>query len=288
MAEIVVGVDESDGAAEALHWAVREAALRGRSLTAVMAWGFLDQHQPTPGGEFDPEYGEQDAAAALATILDRALGEAEAAKVLRRVVCDLPARALLDAAEGSELLVVGARGLGGFKGLLLGSVSQHCLNRATSPIAVVRHADQTGGPRGLVVAAVDGSETSERALAWAIDEARLRGAVLRVVNAWRSPYVGGYPYTEVTYEPAIFERASRQVIDDALTSCDAGGVTVERVAAHGTPGWVVVDAAGDVDLVVMGSRGRGGFTGMLLGSTTHQVTHHAPCPVVVVPPAGRR
>lgn len=287
MAEVVVGVDESDGAAEAARWAAREAELRGWSLTAVMAWGFLDQHQTAPGAAFDPQYGEDDAAAALDAILGRALGDAKAAEVRRRVVCDLPARALLEAAAGSELLVVGARGLGGFKALLLGSVSQHCLQHAETPIAVIRHADGAAEPHGRVVAAVDGSETSALALAWAVDEARLRGASLRVVNAWQRPYVGGYPYTTETFEPGVFEHASRRVLTEALESCDTDGITVETVSAEGTPARVVLDAAGDADLVVMGSRGLGAFAGMLLGSAAHQVVLHAPCPVVVVPPSPR-
>lgn len=284
VAEVVVGVDESEGAAEALRWAVREAAAHGWAVTAVMAWGFLNQHHPTVAEAFDPNYGEKDAAEALAKIVATRLREYEASMVQPRVVCDLPARALLEVSEGSELLVLGTRGLGGFRGLLLGSVSQHCLHHATSPIAIVRHADEARDTYGRVVVAVDGSDTSKRALAWAVEEARLRQSTLRVVNAWHLPAVVGYPYTEATFDPRIFEHASRQVIDEALGGCDTGSVSVELVSAQGTPAAVILNAAETADLVVMGSRGLGGFKGMLLGSATHQVTHHARCPVVVVPP----
>jgi nucleotide-binding universal stress UspA family protein len=138
MGLIVVGVDESAGAAAALRWAMTEAEARGWSPRAVLAWGYLDQHHATPGQSFDPAYGEADAQAALDAIVAEVVGSARAATVDRKLVNDLPARALLDASEGADLLVVGARGLGGFRGLLLGSVSQQCLHHATCSVAVVR------------------------------------------------------------------------------------------------------------------------------------------------------
>ncbi len=97
MGRIVVGVDESAGAAAALHWAVREAEVRGWSLTAVLAWGFLDQHHAIVGEPFDPSYGEADARAALDSIIGAAVGTARAATVEQKVVNDLAARALIDA-----------------------------------------------------------------------------------------------------------------------------------------------------------------------------------------------
>ena len=284
MTDVIVGVDESAGAAGALRWATTEATLHGWDVTAVMAWGLLDQHHPDADQAFDPEYSEDDAAATLAVIVERALG-AEGAKVGTRVINDLPAPALLDAATGSRLLVVGARGLGGFRGLLLGSVSQHCLHHASSPIAVVHHAERLGGARRVVVAAVDGSDTSTRALAWAIEEARLRRITLRVVTAWHLPVVGSYPYAGEMFDPPLFERGARQVVDDALAACNTEDVGLEQIVGEGSAANVILEAAKAADLVVMGSRGLGGFKGLLVGSATQQVTHHAPCPVIVVPPA---
>lgn len=286
MSQLIVGVDESDGAAGALRWAVREAELHGWTVTAVMAWGFLDQHHAVVGEAFDPDYSEDDARAALDTIVAAAAIDAAAMPVERRTVCDLPARALVDASGGSELLVVGARGLGGFRGLLLGSVSQHCLHHATTPVAIVRAGpDRVPERTERIVVAVDGSETAQRALRWALDEGRLRRAAVAVVHASHPPYLGGYPYGAGSIDPAIFELASRRVLDGAIASEDASGlpVPVERISRSGAAAAVILEAAEGADLVVMGSRGLGGFKGVLLGSVTTQVTHHARCPLVVVP-----
>jgi nucleotide-binding universal stress UspA family protein len=205
-----------------------------------MAWGFLDQHQAIVGERFDPGYGEDDARAALATFATSALGEDRAATVDQRAVCDLPAQALLDAAADAELLVVGARGMGGFKGLLLGSVSQHCLHHATVPVAIVRTGDSTSG--GRVVVGVDGSPTAQQALAWAVDEARLRAAALTAVNAWHLPVIGAYPYAEIALEPGEFEHAAQEVVSAALAAVDTSGLPSppERVVRPGGAAGVIL------------------------------------------------
>ena len=141
MGHIVIGMDESEGAAAALRWALREAELRDWTPTAVLAWGLLDQYHTVVGERFDPSYGEVDAEMALAAAIQKAIGAEAATAVKRQVACDLPARALLDAAEDADLLVVGARGLGGFRSLLLGSVSEECLHHATCPMAIVHAHD---------------------------------------------------------------------------------------------------------------------------------------------------
>jgi nucleotide-binding universal stress UspA family protein len=294
MAKIVVGVDESMGAAEALRWALREAELSGRELQAVMAWGLLTQHHRVVEDErFDTDYGEADARAALDAYVDAVAGPAPAVSIERTVVCDGPAWALLAAAEDADLLVVGARGLGGFKGLLVGSVSQQCLHHAPSPIAVVR------GPQTLhpteqerVVVGVDGSANSQRALMWAADAARRRGATLDVVHAWHYP-VGGLPTVDLpyhaagTFDPSVFEPAAQDVLDTVMDRTDLGGLVAPptKVLVCGGAGRSILHAAKDADMVVVGARGLGGFRRMLLGSVSQQVATHADCTVVVVPPA---
>ena len=129
---IVAGVDGSDGARQALEWAAEEARVRGARLRAVCVWSYLDQ----AGGSFDPSYGEADARRLLDGAVD-ALGDAGGIDVERVTVNDLPARGLLEAAEGADLIVVGARGMGGFKGLLLGSVSQQVAQHAPCPVVIV-------------------------------------------------------------------------------------------------------------------------------------------------------
>ncbi|QGG96183.1 universal stress protein [Actinomarinicola tropica] len=139
MARIVVGIDGSAGGDEALRWALDEARRAGATLEVVLAWSHLEQ----PAGEFRPDYGADDAHAALRAAVDR-VGDAAGVDVLLTAVNDLPARALIEAARRADLLVVGSRGLGGFTGLLLGSVSQQVSSHSSVPVVVVHPRDTTG------------------------------------------------------------------------------------------------------------------------------------------------
>jgi len=253
-----------------------------------MAWGLLDQHQANPGMAFDPKYGAVEARAALDALVAQAIGEEAAADVEPRPVCDLPARALLEAAAGASLLVVGARGLGGFHGLLIGSVSQHCLRHASCPVAVVHRSEgaaPTGAEAGRIVVGIDGSAAARRALEWALDEARARTAALDVVYAWHLPHEARVPVATLGMEPDLLEDAARVTLDEAVDGQDTGGLSspLNRVLAYGRPTPSILERADGADLVVVGSRGRGGFSGLLLGSVSQQVAHHATCPVVVIP-----
>ena len=162
--------------------------------------------------------------------------------------------------------------------------------------------------RPVVVVGVDGSEGSAKALAWAAQEARMRGAILRVVHAWHFPrlsdgaYVqastpadpSGLPSDDTAYdefrsevigmsggEPGEAE-ASVVVSQIAAVLGPFPDVPLERHVKQGRPPQVILEAADDADLVVVGSRGRDGFAGLLLGSVSSQVTQHARCPVTVV------
>ncbi len=286
MRRIVVGIDESEGAGCALNWAADEAERHRAELVAVLAWGYLDQHRATPDTDFDPDYDETHAAAALDAIVERVLGSDRAASVTHRVVNDLGPKALLGAAADADLLVVGARGLGVVRGALVGSVSQHCLHRAACPVAVVREVVAPSSPPRVVVG-VDGSEAAARALAWALDEGRARQAEVEVVNAWHPPYVGAYPFDPAALDLDLFEQGARDLIAEALGGQDLTGLPSppKVTVVSDTAAQAVITAAEGADLVVIGSRGRGGFIGLLLGSVSQQVAHHAPCPVVVVPAA---
>jgi nucleotide-binding universal stress UspA family protein len=280
MARIVVGVDGSEGSAEALRWAVEEGRIRTEPVVAVMAWGYLDQHHAVRGAEFDPDYGEPQAQEALAAAVAEALGDG-AAEVEQVAVCDLAPAALVATAEPEDLLVVGARGLGGFKGLLLGSVSQRVLAEATCPVAVIRpHTEQQDGP---VVVGVDASATARRALEWAAGEARARGTTLRIVHAWSAPFVGGYPFGGATFDQRLVEDGARELLDSIVAELDTTGVRVEKVLTYGTGGSALLEEAPGAAIVVVGSRGLSPFTRWLLGSVSHQIVHHAPGTVVVVP-----
>jgi nucleotide-binding universal stress UspA family protein len=286
MGHIVVGVDESAGAAAALRWADFEAEARGWSLTALLAWGFLDQHHATEE-TFDPSYSEADAVDALSAIVSAAVGAERAGRVQGKTVNDLAGRALLEASEGTDLLVVGSRGRGGFAGLLLGSVSQQCLHYARCPVGIVRDGTQQSGEETThIVVGVDGSDTSQRALEWALEAGRVHEATVEVVHAWAFPYMTGEPFAAAAFDPTPLADAARRTIDAAVESADTSGLPapVTRTLMNGGAAASILEVARAADLVVVGSRGLGGFTGLVLGSVSHHVVHHAPCPVIVVPP----
>jgi nucleotide-binding universal stress UspA family protein len=292
---IVVGVDGSAHAAAALRWAVAEAELRGDRVVAVFAWGYIPPGHAGDGHTFDAGYTRAAADATLVAALDEAVGSGIAEGIERRVPCDLPPKALLAAATGADLLVIGARGVGGFRGLLLGSVSQSCLHHTTGTLAIVRDLGSGGGgtgtrdaplgvPGGRIVVGMDNSEAARRALRWALDEARRRKAGLDVVHAWRPPYLGARQFTPSGMDVnAIEARAGAvfdRVVDGEVTRQQPG--PVERILVRGGAARAILDTAAGADLVVLGSRGLGGFEGLLLGSVSHQVAHHVRCPLVVV------
>jgi nucleotide-binding universal stress UspA family protein len=131
---VVVGVDGSEANRVALRRAALEATAHRARLEIVHAWSFLDQ----PGPEFDPHYGEQAARAGVERFVDETLGTERGYEMDVRMVNDHAAAALVAASAGALTVVVGARGLGGFKGLVLGSVSQHVVHHAACPVLVVR------------------------------------------------------------------------------------------------------------------------------------------------------
>jgi len=272
MDRIVVGVDGSSTARSALRWAAAEGALHGASVTAVMAWSYLDQ----TGGQFDPGYGEVDARRALEAAVASA---GPGVEVLLEVVNDLPAPALLEAGSRADLLVVGSRGVGGFKGLLLGSVTERILEHVPCPVAVVK---EVAPVRGAVVVGIDGSPTSDVALRWAADEAARRDADLHVVHAWQVPVVT-IPAAEQMVDAA--EAAGRQVLDRALADPRLAGLRVEGHLPSEGASRAMLALADQAALMVVGSRGLGRLGRVLLGSTSRQLAHHAPVPLVVVPPA---
>lgn len=138
---VVVGVDGSEGSRRALRWAAGHARATGARLRAVRAWSYLDQ----PAERFDPAWGEEEARAGLEEELAGLAEELAGIEVEPVVVCDLAARALLDAAKDAALLVVGSRGVGGFEGLLLGSVSSQVVDHAPCPVVVVPGEERPAG-----------------------------------------------------------------------------------------------------------------------------------------------
>jgi nucleotide-binding universal stress UspA family protein len=136
-----------------------------------------------------------------------------------------------------------------------------------------------------IVVGVDGSESARAALRFALDEARMRGAAVRAVAAWHVPTAYGGAFTPPADDLlGELETATGRTLERALTDAgDHADVEVEPVLREGAPARVLLEEASDADLLVVGSRGLGGFRGLLLGSVSQQCTQHAPCPVVVVP-----
>lgn len=280
MKGILVGVDESTYAQAALHWAVDYGAERNLPVTALLAWDYIVQHHAEPNAPFDPAYGSEMATKVLDELVTRAVGRDK--QVARVVVCDHAGHALIEAAgTDASLIVVGARGMSGFKGLLLGSVSRHVLNAATGPVAVIRvDATRSGGP---VVVGIDGSEPSRRALQWATDYARCRGLGLIALHAWDPPYAT-FAFLAPPNIGSYAAGAERFVVQE-LTHVDATGLIrpIEPRAVESRASAALLEASCAASLVVVGSRGHGRVTHTLLGSVSDQVSHYATCPVVVVP-----
>ena len=137
-----------------------------------------------------------------------------------------------------------------------------------------------------IVVGVDNSPGARRALEWALDEAALRDATVVAVHAWQLPYVLSTPLGVVSVPvdddaTAEAEAELAAVIDEVAAAHPA--TPVERQVVLGSPAAALIEEGADAQLIVVGSRGRGGFAGLLLGSVSHQLAHHAPCPVVIVP-----
>ena len=134
-----------------------------------------------------------------------------------------------------------------------------------------------------IVVGIDTSPDAERALAWALDEARLRDATLELVHAYPTPELTALPMVVTLPNDEELRAAAQSVLDDALASVGgAGDVDVVQTVRAGGAASVLTQAAEGADLLVVGARGLGGFRGLLLGSVSQQAVAHSPCPVVVV------
>jgi nucleotide-binding universal stress UspA family protein len=281
---ILVGIDGSSSALAAARWAAREAGIRKASIRLVNAFGWMPVHDAD-----DPVQIVPDARDALRRTAEERLAAAAAevaevapdVPVSQEVTTGMPAALLVSLSAEAQLAVVGHRGLGGFAGLVIGSVGTALVAHAVCPVVVVRGTD---APRrdGPVVVGLDGSPQSEAALAFAVEAAVARRVPLRAVRAWLDPAV---PY--VVTGPADWdEEVKRQ---QGLLSEQLVGwrekypeLRVEPVLVQDRPAHALAQSTGDAQLVVVGSRGRGGLTGMLLGSVSQAMLQHAECPVAVV------
>ncbi|MFF0863644.1 universal stress protein [Nonomuraea sp. NPDC003560] len=279
--QIVVAVDGSAPATAAVEWAAADAARRGLDLRIV--------HVRRPGGTDDPARVLEAAAALAGQAIPAALagqagrdGEAVRVGVTTEAVAGNVVDTLVAESLAADSVVLGARGLGGFTGMQAGSVSVAVAGHAAGPVVVVRTPPQ--GRHDRVVVGFDGSGHARTAMEYAVEQARARRARLHVVSAWQipvsSPYAAAYGSLI-----EVMQDADRQAHGHVVPWRQANPdlvITEEQPCEH--PVSALVRAAGTADLVVVGSRGLGGFASAVLGSVGHGVLHHAACPVAVVRP----
>jgi nucleotide-binding universal stress UspA family protein len=286
-ARIVVGIDGSNPSECALRWAAQEAAGRGDALDVVHAWRV--PYAMHPNAHFvDAAIFKDRAVDTLDDAIDSLSTIDPAPSDVRGVLAeDDAATALVTAAEGAGLLVVGSRGRGGFVGLLLGSVSQRCVDHAPCPVAVIP-STWDGATHGRIVVGIDGSEASHGALHWAVAEAVRRDACLDVVNAYGfHQYISPFGRTAPIDRDQL-EESSRalleEMVEGAVGRFGSRPPAVELIATPMSPVLALLDTSKGADLLVVGSHGHGVFRGMLTGSVSLQCVHHAHCAVVVVRP----
>jgi nucleotide-binding universal stress UspA family protein len=283
-APVVAGVDGSESALAAVRLAAAESVARRRPLRLVHAlvWALFDVPLgPAPGGP--PEGGfRHQAERFLGDALDAAAKAAPDVQVTGEILDGGAAAVLLHAARDAELVVIGDRGLGGFSGLVLGSVAVQVCAHAPVPVLVARGEPHPDGP---VVVGVDGSVVSDQAVAFAFEEAALRGAPLVAIHAWRFPVSTG-PGDML---PLVYDSDQLAEEEDLVLAESLAGyrdryprVRVTRALERARPAKALVDASKRAQLVVVGARGRGGFTGLLLGSVSHAVLHHSHSPLAIV------
>ncbi len=280
MEGIVVGVDESSRAQAALQWAVRHATLVNQPVIAVMGWGYVDQHHLEPDAPLDPDYDADLAVKVLDQLVVRACGADPPVAAI--AVNDLPARALLDAADGASLLVIGARRISAVRGLWRDSVSRQVLRDARCPVVVVADsADRDGLP---IVVGIDGSAPARRALCWAIDLARMGGRRLVAVHAWHLPVTSHSFYAPYPAREKLADEAER-LLRHELAQVDTSGLSapVECQVLPTSPTEALLEASATASIVAVGSRGQGAVARAVLGSVSDRVSHRASAPVVVVP-----
>jgi nucleotide-binding universal stress UspA family protein len=273
---IMVGYDGSPGSEQALLWAAREARGRGTIVTVCHAWAAGYVPGP-PGDDGAPDPAQRAGERSLTQGLRFARNVMGSGGAQPLLASGPAARLLCEHSADADMVVVGARGWGGLPGMLLGSVGEQVCAHARGRVVAVRGhwhpaAEYVPGP---VMAGADGSAAANAAIAFAAEEAMLRAVPLQIVcalaDAPGSLGGAGRMQEAVDHDIAYLEKQHPEL-------------TILRQVTFGQPRTALLDAAAGAQLVVVGNRGRGGISGMLLGSVAQAVIHHAPCPVGVVHP----
>lgn len=285
---IVVGVDGSEAALDAVRWAAVESRRRHTGVRLVDAVGPMPP--PRPG---NPRVGalcyrealRDEAGDAVAVAAAAAEQSAPGAEVATEVLAGEPVPSLVGESGHAQLVVLGDPGVGGFAASLGDSVAVELAAHAQCPVVVVRGAASGGlvPMEGPVVVGVDGSLEGAAALAFAFEAASARRVPLVAVHAWQdtvadrmSPPPGG--------QAAFQEENLAEWL--AAWGAKFPDVAVQRVVARDRPARALLERSAGAQLVVVGSRGRGALAGLVLGSVSQALLHHSACPVAVVRPAG--
>ena len=281
---VAVGVDGSESALRAVRWGAEEAARRRAPLRLVTAFAWMvDDVAARPGLEeryravlLDRAHGHLAAAAVVAGL------EEPAVEVDQQLVVGHPIPVLDGESARAQLLVLGDSGLGRVDGDSVGSVAVALAAHAACPVVVVRGREPSGSPGSPVLVGVYGAPTSEAAIAFAFEAAAARNAPLLAVHTWWDLVIdlGMAP----TSEWDAVEADERLLLSQRLAAWSEKypGVPVEGLVTRDRPSHSLLQQAARAQLVVVGSRGRGGFAGSVLGSVGNAVLHRAPCPVAVV------
>lgn len=286
---VIVGVDGSPESLAAMDWAVARAARQGWRIHVLCAYSLPS----FTAASLDGGYAALDDAAIRSgaqAVVDEAVARAQGSGVAVSSSLETgdPAGVLVDLSDAAKMAVVGTRGGGGFADRLLGTVSSALPAHSHCPTVVVPHRTQGAEytPVRRIVVGTDGSDSARNALRWAVMEAQAWNAELVAVAA--VPMASGAG--ALAWLPAAVDR--EQVLADVRSGLDRAvdqaldgypEIQVRRHALDGNPAELMAEFSTAVDLVVVGSRGRGGFSGLLLGSTSQAVLSHASCPVMVVP-----
>lgn len=305
--DVLVGVDGSPAGLHALDWAIAHARVHGLGLRLVCAYALPSFTAAAMDGGYAP-LDDSTIRAGAQSVLDEAVARVGGSgiPVSATATNGDAAAVLVEMSRAAALVVVGTRGRGGFAERLLGTVSSALPAHAHCPTVVVpfrrvgdtsasvprtwyggddgERADRARVPVRRIVVGVDGSPSAELALTVAVREAEVWGAELSAVAAVPTGTGAGL----LAWLPAAVDQESilrdvreglDAVVDRALVGHD---LVVRRHALDGTGAALLTEFSTAVDLVVVGSRGRGGFAGLLLGSTSQSVLHHSDCPVMVV------
>jgi nucleotide-binding universal stress UspA family protein len=283
--ELVVGVDGSAASDAAVGWAAQEAMIRGLSikLLHVVAPTLTSSvEEPNNTITHEQEFKARQVLNRARRIVDEHKGEARP-KVRVELRYAGVLATLIDASRDAQMIVVGARGLGEFGWHMLGSVSSGLLHHAHCPVAVIHDPDSAVREMrddAPVLVGIDGSPASEAATALAFDEASRRGVPLVALHAWSD--VGVFPILGMDWQ--VYRDEGDEVLGERLAGWQEmyPDVQVYRRLVCDVPARWLINESESAQLVILGSRGRGGFAGLHLGSVSSAVAQSARVPVIVV------